>query len=110
MSTKQSTIDYLLDQLAVLDRIRVQKMFGEYALYCDTKVVALICDDKLYVKITVAGKDFNADLYQEGFAYPGARPSMLIDYDQIEDADWLSELIKITAENLPATKPKKSKK
>jgi len=26
-------------------------MFGEYALYCGDKVVALVCDDQLFVKI-----------------------------------------------------------
>ena len=108
MSTKPSTIDYLLDQLASLDRIAARKMFGEYALYCDQKVVALVCDDKLYVKITEAGKAFNADSYQEGFAYPGAKASMFIDDDQIEDADWLCELIQITADSLPLPKVKKS--
>jgi TfoX/Sxy family transcriptional regulator of competence genes len=85
-------------------------MFGEYALYCDKKVVALVCDDNLFVKITEAGKAFNVDGYQEGFAYPGAKVSMLIDGDQIEDADWLSELIRITADSLPLPKPKKPKK
>jgi TfoX/Sxy family transcriptional regulator of competence genes len=52
MATKQSTIDYLLDQLGSLPKVRARKMFGEYALYCNEKVVALICDDELYVKIT----------------------------------------------------------
>ena len=35
MSTSQSTIDYLLDQLSNLPTVRVRKMFGEYALYCE---------------------------------------------------------------------------
>ena len=44
MSSKQSTVDYILDQLSESGNVRVRKMFGEYALYCDEKVVGLICE------------------------------------------------------------------
>ena len=55
MPTSQSTIDFLLDQLSGLPRVRARKMFGEYALYCQEKVVALVCDNQLFVKITPEG-------------------------------------------------------
>ncbi|MFA6111259.1 MAG: TfoX/Sxy family protein [Candidatus Latescibacterota bacterium] len=109
MATKQSTIDYLLDQLASVPDVRVRKMFGEYALYCNDKVVALVCDDELFIKITEAGKEFVGDQYQEGNAYPGAKPSMRIDMDMAENRDWLCELITITEESLPAPVVKKKK-
>jgi len=85
-------------------------MFGEYALYAGGKVVALICDDQLFVKITDEGKEFVGTHYEEGEAYPGAKPSMLIDEDLIDDREWLAELIEITAEYAPAPKPKAKKK
>jgi len=109
MATKQSTIDYLLDQLASVPDVRVRKMFGEYALYCNDKVVALVCDDELFIKITEAGKEFVGDQYQEGNAYPGAKPSMRIDMDMAENRDWLCELITITEESLPEPKLKAKK-
>lgn len=109
MSTSQSTIDFLLDQLSRLPNIRARKMFGEYALYCDEKVVALVCDDQLFVKITTEGKKRVGKRYEEGFAYPGAKPSMLIGADLIEDRHRLCELIRITADALPKPKPKRSK-
>ena len=109
MASKQSTVDYILDQLSSMRNIRTRKMFGEYALYCDELVVALICNDRLYVKITAEGKKFAGDEYYEGCAYKGARPSMLIDQDKIDDFEWLSELILITAHNLPAPKVKNKK-
>ena len=56
MLTKQSTIDYILDQLVDLEGVSAWKMFGEYALYCDGRVVALVCDDTLFVKITDEGE------------------------------------------------------
>lgn len=107
MATKQSTVDFIIDQLATLPNISARKMFGEYALYCDKKVVALICDDTLYVKITQPGKTFVGGDYKEGIAYPGAKPSMVIDGDKIENGQWLAELISVTAENVPLPKLKK---
>ncbi len=107
MSTKQSTIDFILDQVSALGNVAARKMFGEYALYCEGKVVGLVCDDTLYIKITEPGKELVGDLYKEGAAYPGAKPSMVIAAEQIEDSDWLVELVRITAEALPVPKPKK---
>jgi TfoX/Sxy family transcriptional regulator of competence genes len=107
MSTKQSTIDYLLDQLSGLKNVRARKMFGEYALYCREKVVALVCDDELFVKITVPGKQFVGKNYEEGFAYQGAKPSMHIPGDLLEDQKFLCELIDVTAGALPPAKIKK---
>jgi len=101
MATKQSTVDYILDQLASAGSISARKMFGEYALYCDGKVVGLVCDDTLYVKITERGKIFAGKYYQEGNAYKGAKTSMMIDEERIEEREWLSELVRITAESLP---------
>lgn len=107
MATSQSTVDFLLDQLTSIEDIRARKMFGEYALYSDDKVVALVCDDTLFVKITEEGKRFVGKHYAEGAAYPGAKPSMRIDEDLLEDREWLTELIGLTAKNLPTPKPKK---
>jgi TfoX/Sxy family transcriptional regulator of competence genes len=39
----------ILDALAPLP-LTARKMFGEYAVYLDGVVVALVCDDRLYVK------------------------------------------------------------
>jgi TfoX/Sxy family transcriptional regulator of competence genes len=85
-------------------------MFGEYALYCGEKVVALVCVNQLFVKITPAGKALVGERYQEGEAYPGAKPSMLIDAEEIDDCERLSELIRVTAAALPPPKPKKPKR
>jgi TfoX/Sxy family transcriptional regulator of competence genes len=109
MTTSPSTIDYLLDQLSSLPNVRARKMFGEYALYCDEKVVALVCDNQLFVKITPAGRELVGSLYEEGEAYPGAKPSMLIGVEFIEDHERLGELIRATSAALPAPKPKKPK-
>jgi DNA transformation protein len=110
MATSQTTIDFLLDQLASLPGVRTRKMFGEYALYFEEKVVALVCDNQVFVKITPAGQACVGNRYQEGEAYPGAKPSMLLDAEDLEDGERFCELIRTTAASLPALKPKAPKK
>ena len=110
MSTSQGTIDFLLDQLSGLAGVHARKMFGEYALYCGDKVVALVCDNQLFVKLTPPGKALVGPSYQEGEAYPGAKPSILIGADLIEDDERLCELVRITAAALPPPKPKRTRK
>jgi len=110
MSSKQATVDYIIDQLAGAGDIRARKMFGEYALYYDGKVVALVCDDRLFVKITEPGREFAGDLYAEGFPYEGAKPYMIIHDELIDDREWLSGLVVITAEALSDPKTKHSRK
>jgi TfoX/Sxy family transcriptional regulator of competence genes len=104
MSTAQTTVDFILGQLAQLGDVYARKMFGEYALYYNNKVVGLICDDTLFVKITEQGKRYVAEHYEEGQAYPGAKASMIIDESQIEDPNWFCELIRITEAQLPMKK------
>jgi DNA transformation protein and related proteins len=109
MATSQSTIDFLLDQLSGLAGVRVRKMFGEYALYVGDLVVALVCDDQLFVKITAPGKALVGQHYAEGVAYPGAKPSILVGAEVLEDHERLNELIRATAAALPPPKAKPTK-
>lgn len=52
MASEQHTADFIVEQMSHAGDMRTRKMFGEYALYCDDKVIAFICDDQLYLKIT----------------------------------------------------------
>ena len=109
MSTRQETIDFILEQLSAIHSVSARKMFGEYALYVGPKVVALICDDQLFVKPTNAGRVFIGDPV-DGFAYPGAKASFFIAGDLWDEADWLCDLIRKTESEVPIPKPKKPKK
>ena len=104
MATDRKFIEYVCDQMRGAGDITSRKMFGEYAVYCGEKVVALVCDNQVFVKPTPEGR---AELgtVTEGFPFPGARPFFLID-DGLEDAEALARLIAITARALPAPKPK----
>src|SRR5579872_5022578 len=84
MASQQSTIDFILEQMADAGYVSAKKMFGEYGIYCDGKIVAFVCDDQLFVKPTNAGKSFIGE-FEEGAPYPGAKLYLLISGDKWED-------------------------
>jgi DNA transformation protein len=108
MATKQSTIDFLLDQIAALGNVRARKMFGEYAVYYTEKVVGFVCDDTLFLKPTTIGRKIIKDL-EEAPPYPGAKNYFKISEDLWDDREGLMHLISQTAQELPMPKPKKKK-
>jgi TfoX/Sxy family transcriptional regulator of competence genes len=83
-------------------------MFGEYALYCDGKVVGFICVDSLLMKITTASSEFAADL-PLGRPYPNAKDYHAVPAERLADVDWLQAFVTATAGVLPVPKPKKSR-
>ena len=107
MASEQTFVDFIVDQIENAGEITAKKMFGEYGLYSGEKLFALICDDKLFIKPTQAGRAFIGDVV-EAPPYPGAKPSFLIE-EKVEDREWLSELVRISVEELPVPKPKKKK-
>jgi TfoX/Sxy family transcriptional regulator of competence genes len=107
MASDLSFVEYVCDQASGIEPISFKKMFGEYALYCNGKVAALVCGNQLFVKPTTAGRTFLGNVF-EAPPYPGAKPHFLID-EQLEDQQLLSTLIQLTANELPVPKPKKSK-
>lgn len=108
MATQERTVEFIIGQLAGVGGISSGKMFGECGIWCGGKIVALICDDQLFVKPTVPGRDL-ADGAAEVPPYPGAKPSLLIDPERWDDADWLVALIRATADALPAPRAKRNK-
>jgi len=106
-----STVDfvqYIIEQIDRPEQVTARKMFGEYALYYDGKVFALVCDNQLFIKPTDAGRDFIGDTIDEAPPYPGARNHFLIS-DGIDKSEWVQKLADITAAALPLPKKKRRK-
>lgn len=108
MATERKTVDYLVDQMSKGGTVAARPMFGEYGVYCDGKMVAIIGDGQLFIKPTLAGRALAADA-EEAPPYPGAKPYLLIGAECWEDRDWLSDLVRATAAELPTPKPKPPK-
>lgn len=108
MASDKNQLEFVLDQIGKAGVVTAKAMFGEYGIYCDGKIVALFCDNQLFVKPTERGRAYiqNPD---EAPPYPGAKPYFLIE-DQIEDQEWVSELIRLTAEEVPSPKDKTHKR
>lgn len=109
MASKQATVDFILKQIEGAGVVSARKMFGEYGVYCDGKIVALVCDDKLFVKPTLAGEQFMGHCI-EGQPYPGAKPWFLIPSEKWNDSGWLTQLIQVSAAELPLPKSKPVRK
>lgn len=107
MASDQSFVEMIVEQLQNCGEIRYRKMFGEYTVYSNDKVVGLICDNQLFIKPTVSGREFIGEPV-EAPPYPGAKNSFLIG-DKLENSEWLSELVRISEQELPKPKPKKKK-
>ena len=107
MSSDPGFVEYICDQLQGAGVISSRKMFGEWAIYSGAKVVALVCDDRLFVRPTTAGRVFIGEPV-EASPYPSAKPHFLIE-DRIDDREWLAGLIRVTEREIPVPRPKKLK-
>lgn len=108
MATSPSTVSFVLDQMRGAGMVRARKMFGEHAIYCDDRLIGLVCDDQLFIKPTDAATELEPDL-EHVPPYQGAKPSMLVPPDLLEDAQRLAALVKATANALPVPKPRRAK-
>lgn len=104
MASDARTVTFIADQGGLGSRLTFRRMFGEYALYLDGKVVALVCDNKLFLKPTDAGRALLGSP-TEAPAYPGSRHYFLLE-EELEDPDLLRRALEVTASTLPLPMPK----
>ncbi|MBI1170269.1 competence protein TfoX [bacterium] len=107
MSTRPDTIEALRDVMSDLAGLSFRKMFGEYALYLDAKVVALVCDDTLFVKPT-PGALALIGAPQMAPPYPGAKAHIRLE-TALDEPDLAMAALRAVAADLPAPKPKTRK-
>jgi TfoX/Sxy family transcriptional regulator of competence genes len=105
MATQKETIGFILGKLRDPARFSARAMFGEYALYADGRVVALVCDDRLYVKIVPASAALETQC-EKGRPYPGAKPHYLVDEGQLSTIENLPAILAAIAAAAPAKKPR----
>lgn len=106
MASSQAFVNSIVSQLSLAGDVRSRSMFGEYVLYCDDKVVALICDDQLFMKITPASGQY-LDSSHNAPPYPGAKNSLRVPLEKLHEMEWLNSFVRDTANALPMPKKKK---
>ena len=104
MASDIGFVEYVCEQIRGAGHVSHRRMFGEFAVYCDGKVVALVCDNQFFLKPTDAGKAL-LDRIKEAPPYPGAKPYYLIDA-QLDDAEAVAAIVRATADALPLPKVK----
>jgi len=107
MASTQEFVDYVVEQCDPALEVRARKGVGGYGLHAGDIFFALICNDQFFVKPTDAGLEYIGEP-AEAPPYPGARNYFLI--EDLEDAEWLSGLVRVTVAALPPPKKKRKKK
>jgi TfoX/Sxy family transcriptional regulator of competence genes len=108
MASQQRTVEFLLDQLAEAGSVTAKKMFGEYGLYLDGKMIAMVCDDRLFFKPTDAGRSVFPTV-TDGIPYPGAKPCLQVSEEDWDNREGLAALARATFDALPMPKKKARK-
>jgi TfoX/Sxy family transcriptional regulator of competence genes len=104
MPSSKSYLNYIADQLSGLDGVSWRAMMGEYILYYRGKIAGGIYDDRLLVKPTASALRMMPSAARE-LPYEGAKEMLLV--DDVDDRDFLRELIVSVYNELPEPKRKK---
>lgn len=106
MASSIDFVQYIVDQCSKAGDIVAKKMFGDYGIYCDGKIFGLICDDKFFLKPTETVRPLlrKAELRPP---YEGAKDYFYI--ADVDDHDYLSELVIETCKSLPEPKSRRKK-
>lgn len=107
MASSLDFVEYICEQLSGAGEITYKKMFGEYGIYCNEKIVGVICDNQFFVKKTEAGAAVYPNC-EEAAPYTNAKAHFVI--DSVDDRNLMAKFISATYNELPIPKPKKKKK
>ena len=106
MASSKEYLRFILEQLSDLEEISYRAMMGEYIIYCQGKIAAELCDNRLLVKPVPAARTRLPEAPEEP-PYPGAKPMLLV--EEVDNGAFLRELLVAMEPELPAPKPKKPK-
>ena len=104
MASTTDFVQFIADQCGGAGEIVTKKMFGDYGIYCDGKIFGLICDNRFYLKPTETARAL-LRLEELRPPYEGAKDYFYI--ADVDDRDYLSELVRVTCRALPEPKKRK---
>ncbi|MBO4425535.1 MAG: TfoX/Sxy family protein [Clostridiales bacterium] len=104
MASSKDYLEFILEQLSGLDEITYKAMMGEFIIYYRGKIVGGIYDDRFLVKPVKAAKDMMPEADME-LPYEGAKEMLLV--DNVDNRDFLQELLSAMYDELPAPKKKR---
>ncbi len=105
MSTSRDFTEYVLNKLKNRAVFTVKSMFGEYAMYANSKVVGLICDNTLYIKIMPESLELEK-VCEKDAPYPGAKMYYVVAEEQLDSLPNLIDILISIASAIPLKKKK----
>ena len=106
MASQKEFVEEICVKIADLGDITYRPMMGEYLIYVNGKYCAAIADNQVFVKPLPELKPLLKEIIELPM-YDGAKPSYLI--EDIDDNDYLCQIIGTAYKILPEPKPKKKK-
>ena len=104
MASSKEYLEFILEQLSDSDAVYYRPMMGEYILYYKGKIIGGIYDDRFLVKPVKSALAMMPDAVRE-LPYAGAKEMLPV--DNVENKEFLAELLKAMYEELPEPKKKK---
>lgn len=104
MASNLDFVEFVCEQIDGVGIIRNKKMFGEYGVWCNEKLIILICDDTAFVKILPETTALLGNNNQQKPPYKGAKPYYVVDVDNKEQ---MTELARVLEKITPVSKKKK---
>ena len=104
MASSEGYLDFILEQLSLLDDISYRAMMSEYIIYYHGKVMGGIYDDRFLVKVTKASRELMPEAELE-LPYEGAKEMLMV--DDVENKEFLRNLFDAMYPELPQPKKKK---
>lgn len=104
MASSKEYLDFILEQLSELEDVSYRGMMGEYIIYYGGKIAGGIYDDRFLVKPTKSALAKMPEAELE-LPYEGAKEMLLV--DDVENKEFLQELLEAMYDELPTPKKKK---
>ena len=107
MASSKGYLEFILEQLSGTEGVTYRYMMSEYILYVRGKVIGGIYDDRFLVKPTPSAQALMPGAARE-LPYDGAKEMLLV--ENLEDRDFLRELMEALYEDLPEPKARGKRK
>ena len=106
MASSVDFVEYACEPISDSGNITYRKMFGDYGVYCNGKIIGLICDNQFFLKKTKSAERLLHEVI-EAPPYEGSKPYFLI--ESLDDREYLGQIVAATYKELPEPKKRKKK-
>ena len=104
MASTKEYLDFILEQLSLLEDVSYRAMMGEYILSYRSRIFGGIYDDRFLVKPVPSAAELMPDAEYET-PYPGAKEMLMV--DNVEDKEFLRRLVMTMYDELSEPKRRK---